>query len=71
MKSTLLTLLGFLLLTPLSATAQQSGDFDYTSDGSAITITGYTGLGGEVTTLRIPFEERPHDTIGFRERGLA
>ena len=50
MKNTLLALLGFLLLsTPLAATAQQSGDFTYTSDGSAITITGYTGPGGAVT----------------------
>src|SRR5436190_1483717 len=50
MKNTLLTLLGFILLsTPLAATAQQFGDFIYTSDGSAITIIGYTGLGGPVT----------------------
>ncbi len=44
MKSTLLALLGFILATtPLAATAQQS------SDGSAITVTGYTGPGGVVT----------------------
>ena len=49
MKNTLLALLGILLLsTPLAATAQQFGDFTYTSDGSAITITGYTGPGGAV-----------------------
>src|SRR6185503_8966969 len=50
MKNTLLALLGFTLLsTPLAATAQQSGDFSYSSDGSTITITGYTGPGGAVT----------------------
>ncbi len=50
MKNTLLALLGTILLTtPLAATAQQFGDFTYTSDGSAITITGYTGPGGAVT----------------------
>ena len=50
LKNTLFALLGFILLsTPLAATAQQSGDFTYTSDGSAITITGYTGPGGAVT----------------------
>lgn len=36
-----------VLLSPLAA--QQSGDFTYSSDGSAITITGYTGAGGAVT----------------------
>jgi hypothetical protein len=41
MKNTLLALWAFILLTtPLAASAQQSGDFTYTSDGSAITITG-------------------------------
>ena len=50
MKNILLALLGFILLsTPLAATAQQSGDFTYSTDGSAITITGYTGPGGAVT----------------------
>ncbi len=50
MKNTLLALLGFILLAdPLAATAQQSGDFTYTSDGSTITITGYMGGGGAVT----------------------
>lgn len=44
-----LLLLLFLLsslLTPLAA--QQFGDFTYTSNGSAVTITGYTGSGGAV-----------------------
>jgi hypothetical protein len=50
MKNTPLALLSLILLsTPLVSTAQQSGDFTYTSDGSAITITGYTGPGGAVT----------------------
>ena len=52
MKNTLVPLLGFILLsTPLATTAQQSyyGDFAYTSDGSAITITWYIGRGGAVT----------------------
>ena len=50
MKNPLLALLGFILLsTPLAATAQQYGDFTYTSDGSVIAITGYTGPGGAVT----------------------
>ena len=38
----------FLLAAPLAATAGQYGDFTYSSDGSAITITGYTGAGGAV-----------------------
>lgn len=43
-------LLGVIfLIAPLAATAQQFGDFTYSSDGAAITITGYTGPGGSVT----------------------
>jgi hypothetical protein len=50
MKSALLALLGFIpLSTPLAVSAQQFGDFTYSSDGSAITITQYTGPGGAVT----------------------
>jgi hypothetical protein len=49
MKNTLLARLGFILLMPLAATAQQYGDFFYSSDGTAITITGYKGPGGAVT----------------------
>ena len=53
MKNTLLTLLGFVLLTPpLAATAQQIGhfgDFTYSSDGTNVTITAYAGPGGTVT----------------------
>ena len=58
MKNTLLALLGFILLsTPLAATAQQSGDFYYESDGSEITITGYTGGGGDVTIPRNLYDD--------------
>jgi hypothetical protein len=50
MKNTLFALLSFILLSaPLTATAQQFGDFTYSSNGLAITITGYTGPGGAVT----------------------
>jgi hypothetical protein len=50
MKNSLLALLGInLLITQLAATAQQFGDFTYSSDGSAITIIGYTGAGGDLT----------------------
>ena len=42
--------LGLLLLLarPLAVSADQFGDFTYTNDGSAISITGYTGAGGAV-----------------------
>ena len=33
----------------MPVTAQQSGDFAYSSDGTSITITRYTGNGGFVT----------------------
>jgi len=50
MKINLLVLFGLALLsTPLAATADQYGDFTYSTNGSAITITGYTGAGGAVT----------------------
>ncbi len=63
-KSTLLALLGFILLSmALSATAQQSGDFTNWSDGSAITITGYTGPGGAVT-IPASIAGLPVTTIG-------
>jgi len=74
MKNALLALLGFILLsTPLAATAQQFGDFTYSSDGSAITITGYTGPGG---SLDIPaaISGLPVTAIGnyaFYNRRLA
>lgn len=66
MKNTLLCLLGFIFLsTPLTATAAQSGDFTYTSDGSAITITDYTGPGGTVT-IPSTISGLPVSTIGYR-----
>ena len=78
MKNTLLALLGFILLsTPRAATAQQFGDFTYTSDGSAITITGYTGPGGAVTipatiiglpVTRIGYEVRRHQLLSMLDK---
>lgn len=41
-------LLFLLFLSALSAQADQSGDFIYTTDGTSVTITGYTGTGGVV-----------------------
>jgi hypothetical protein len=50
MKQTLLALLTFIvLLTPIAVTAQQSGDFTYTTNNGAVAITGYSGPGGAVT----------------------
>jgi hypothetical protein len=69
MKNILLALFGFILLiTPLSATAQQFGDFTYSSDGLGITITGYTGPGGAVSIPDIvpdpTFGDLPVTTVG-------
>jgi hypothetical protein len=47
LATALLPLLLHLILAP-HATAEQSGDFSYTSENGSITITGYTGLGGDV-----------------------
>jgi hypothetical protein len=50
MKTKLPALLGFILLTAtMAAEADQYGDFTFTSNGSAITITGYTGTNGVET----------------------
>ena len=38
-----------LFLLPFIGRAQQFGDFTYSSDGTNITITKYTGAGGDVT----------------------
>jgi hypothetical protein len=59
MKNTLPALLSFTVLSaPLVATAQlQFGDFYYTYNGSAVTITGYAGRGGAVVI--------PASVIGF------
>jgi len=37
-----------LLATPMALKADQYGDFTYSTDGTNITITAYTGLGGAV-----------------------
>ena len=42
-----LSLIGFMVLSS-SAFALQSGDFTYTVSGGTVTITGYTGAGGNV-----------------------
>jgi hypothetical protein len=49
MKNNLLVLFASVILsTPLAVTAAQYGDFTYETDGSAITITRYTGAGDKV-----------------------
>ena len=42
-----LSLIGFMFLSS-SAFALQSGDFTYTVSGGTVTITEYTGAGGDV-----------------------
>jgi len=42
------TALILLLIAGAGLRADQSGDFLYSSDGASVTITGYTGAGGEV-----------------------
>jgi hypothetical protein len=37
-----------LLCFRLGVLGDQYGDFEYASDGESITITGYTGAGGDV-----------------------
>jgi len=44
-----LCLVGTLLLSVAVVKADQFGDFTYASDGTNVTITGYTGSGGDVT----------------------
>ena len=46
----------------VTSTAQQFGDFTYSSDGSVITITGYTGAGGAVTIPTL-IDDLPVTTI--------
>lgn len=56
--------LGLLLsLVPLITTADQYGDFEYVSDGSAITITGYTGFGGHIE-IPSTIDDLPVTVIG-------
>ncbi len=54
-----------MLAASAELNAQGWWDFDYTSDGSAITITGYLGTGGDVI---IPdhIDGLPVTTIGTR-----
>jgi hypothetical protein len=48
-KQVILAFFGLMVLSsPQAATAQQAGDFGYTTDGAAITITNYTGTNLEV-----------------------
>ncbi len=70
MNSSALFLLLFCLMSGAltaqqAAEPKQSGDFTYTSDGSAVTITGYTGKGN---TMTIPekIASFPVQTIGSR-----
>ena len=42
-----LTLIGLMVLSS-SALALQYGDFIYTESGGTVTITGYTGIGGDI-----------------------
>ena len=53
MKSRVWCLLidAFLVAGSVSAQAGQFGDFTYESSGSGVTITGYTGSGGDVSIL--------------------
>ena len=68
MKNSLsMRLLQFLaalcLLSVISAKAAQSGDFTYTANSTAVTITGYTGTGGAVT-IPSSIEDLPVTSIG-------
>ncbi|MBI5687758.1 MAG: leucine-rich repeat protein [Verrucomicrobia bacterium] len=61
---TLLALSGFLLLsTPLSASADQLGDFTYSTNAVAATITGYTGTNA-VLTIPSTINSLPVTSIG-------
>jgi hypothetical protein len=57
-----------LLAAAIPATAQQSGDYAYTSDGTSITITRYSGNGGLVT---IPDTIEGLPVTGIGERAFA
>src|SRR5436309_1488044 len=63
-----------LVSAPPAGTGQQFGDFTYSSDGSVITITGYTGPGGAVSLPAI-INGLPVTTIGnsafFSKTGLT
>jgi hypothetical protein len=57
------TLIALPCLVPLGAAAAQSGDFTYTTNNGAITITKYTGPGGAVT-IPDKINSLPVTTIG-------
>ena len=64
-KNTLLARFCFILAsTPFAAPGGQSGDFTYATDGSAITITGYTGTNGEAT-IPATIAGLPVTSIGY------
>jgi hypothetical protein len=63
----LLPLLLFLL-SARAANAGQSGDFTYSTDGTNVTITGYTGSGG-VVTIPQTISNLPVTSIGFEAFG--
>jgi hypothetical protein len=50
---TFCTLVVLVCMAPLALKAAQFGDFTYTNTGSTITITRYTGSGGNVTIPRV------------------
>jgi hypothetical protein len=57
-------LLSCMLLLSTGTRAGQFGDFTYTSDGTNITITGYTGVGGAVTNMPDMIGGVPVTSIG-------
>ena len=54
----------FLVAGSVTAQAAQSGDFEYDSSGTEITITGYTRPGGAVTVLKA-ISNLPVTSIGY------
>jgi len=68
-----LCLLGALLLSVAVVKADQFGDFTYASDGTNVTITGYTGSNG-VVTIPGTIEGLPVTGIGyeaFKDAGMT
>ena len=57
----------FLLVTVATSPALQSGDFSYTVNipGDTVTVTGYTGSGGEIT-IPDTIESLPVTIIGYK-----
>jgi hypothetical protein len=52
-----------LFVCPWTASADQFGDFEYTPDGESVTITYYTGAGGDVVI--------PHTIEGLPVRAIG